>query len=63
MNFYTVKWEISLDAESPEEAAEIAWSIMKEPENLANNLDVYEGDSFDESFIKSYEMEQNDNEN
>ena len=40
MPLYRVKWEIDIDAESYEEAAEQAWEIMKEQENEASFLDL-----------------------
>ena len=35
---YKVKWEIELDAESPEEAAKLALEIQRDPESIFFNV-------------------------
>lgn len=35
MSFYRVKWEIGVDADTPEEAAELARTIQQDKENTA----------------------------
>lgn len=51
---YTIKWEIDVEAKSPREAAEWAWKVMKEKENEATFLDVY---NTDKDFINSFDMD------
>ena len=56
MPLFTVKWEIDVDMPSAQEAADWAWDIMKEQENDATYLDVYEG----EQYIQSYDMDKSE---
>ena len=41
---YHVLWEIDLDADSPQEAAELALSIMLDSESTATTFDVTDED-------------------
>jgi hypothetical protein len=41
---YHVIWEIDLDAESPKEAAEMAWEIHRSPESIATVFSVCDED-------------------
>jgi len=43
---YTVRWEIQLDAGSPEEAAFKALEVQRDPNSTANVFDVYWGEHF-----------------
>jgi len=38
--FYTVKWLIEVDADTPEEAARKARKIQRDPESIATFFDV-----------------------
>jgi hypothetical protein len=38
--FYTVKWLIEVEAETPKEAAEKALKIQRDPESIATFFDV-----------------------
>lgn len=40
MTQYLVTWEIELDADSPEEAAEVAREIHRDPDSLATHFEV-----------------------
>lgn len=40
MSEYRVKWEIDIEAESPEEAARIALDIQRDPDSIATAFDV-----------------------
>ncbi len=42
MNHYLVKWEIDIDAETPEEAAKKALEIHRDPESCATVFEVYD---------------------
>jgi hypothetical protein len=42
---YHVVWEIDLDADSPEEAARLAYSYQQNPESTATVFEVTEADS------------------
>ena len=37
---YTVRWVIDVEADSPKEAAETAFSIQQDPDNIGSNFDV-----------------------
>ena len=37
---YVVKWEIDLEADSPEEAARLALAIHRKPDSIATVFDV-----------------------
>ena len=41
---YHVVWEIDIDAESPREAAEEAWAIMRYQDSRANYFEVFDQD-------------------
>ena len=41
-NSYRIKWEIDIISDTPEHACQLAWEIMKEQENEASFLDVYD---------------------
>lgn len=43
MNDYKVFWEIDVSANSPREAAEKAWEIMRAPFSSANAFTVSDG--------------------
>lgn len=43
---YLVKWKISIEANSPREAAEQAWEIMRRPDSTANVFTVISEDNF-----------------
>jgi hypothetical protein len=45
MTTYHVEWSIDIDAETPEQAARIAQSMMLDPESTATCFDVREFDS------------------
>jgi len=53
-NYYMVRWVIQIDADSPEDASKLAWKIMKEKENMATFLDVYDGE--DDQLINTFDM-------
>lgn len=40
MKHYLVSWSIDIDADSPEEAAQKAQDIQKDPESIATYFDV-----------------------
>lgn len=42
MNSYRVKWEIDVEADTPEEAARKALAIQRNPESIATVFDVEE---------------------
>lgn len=42
MTEYRVVWEIDIEAESPEEAAEQALEAQRDPESIATVFDVFE---------------------
>jgi hypothetical protein len=44
MKEYRVTWEIDIDADSPEEAAQKALDIQRNPESMATVFDVFEPD-------------------
>ena len=44
MNQYRVRWDIELDAPSPEEAAQKALEIQRDPNSWATCFTVYELD-------------------
>ena len=52
MTNYTVRWEIDIEVDDPEVAAEQAWEVLKEQYNDATILDVYTG----EKHIASFDM-------
>jgi hypothetical protein len=41
---YFVTWEIDIDADSPRQAAQKAWDIVRAPGSMANVFDVIECD-------------------
>lgn len=41
---YTVRWEIEIDADSPEEAARMALEIQRDPRSTALVFDVINND-------------------
>lgn len=45
MPLYRVEWSIDLEAETPREAAEMAFQIMQKPGTTATVFDVAEFDS------------------
>lgn len=45
MKEYLVEWHISIDADSPEEAARQAREIQLDPANTANHFYVYQEDN------------------
>lgn len=40
---YLVVWEIDVEAESPQYAAELAWQIMRRADSTAIVFDVFDG--------------------
>lgn len=42
MKTYLVRWEIDIDAETPEAAAEEALNVQRDPDSLATHFDVFE---------------------
>ncbi len=42
MKTYSIKWEIEIDAETPEEAARKALEIQRDPASLATVFDAYD---------------------
>lgn len=47
MKLYYVKWDIELDAENPQKAAEKALEIMRDPDSTATVFEVSEEGSSD----------------
>ena len=47
MTTYRIEWEIELDADSPQEAAEKALAIHRNPNSMATVFDVTEFDAPD----------------
>lgn len=41
--YYLVKWEIEVDAESPVEAAKKALAIQRDPDSMATVFEVQDG--------------------
>lgn len=44
MTNYLVSWSIDIDADSPEEAAQIALQYLKDEDSLAHVFEVNDGD-------------------
>lgn len=42
MTTYNIKWEIEIDAKTPEEAARKALEIQRDPASLATVFDIYD---------------------
>jgi hypothetical protein len=42
MTTYSIKWEIEIDAKTPEEAARKAFEIHRDPASMATVFDVYD---------------------
>jgi hypothetical protein len=42
MTTYSIKWEIEIDAKTPEDAARKALEIQRDPASIATVFDVYE---------------------
>ena len=40
-NWYQVKWVIDIEADTPEEAAQQALAIQRNPESIATVFDIY----------------------
>lgn len=47
MKEYNVEWAITVDADSPEEAAELALELMRDPNSTATFFNVREADDPD----------------
>lgn len=56
MNTYLVTWEITIDAESPKEAAEKALSIQRNPSSIATVFSVEDLDTDEQSRIDLEEV-------
>jgi hypothetical protein len=39
---YRVRWEIDIDADTPQEAAQKALAIQRDPQSIANVFDVFD---------------------
>jgi len=46
MKTYTVRWEIDVDADSPEAAARQALEIQRDPESIATVFEVFGYDNW-----------------
>ena len=42
MREYRVRWEIDIEADTPEEAAALALAIQRKPDSIATVFDVWE---------------------
>lgn len=59
MSKYYVTWATMQEADSPREAAELAWADMRAPDSIANHFSVRDLDARNEVFIDlSYEEEE-----
>ena len=47
MNNYIVQWEMDIEASSPQDAAEKAWSTLQNPKTTATLVKVMTEDTFD----------------
>lgn len=56
MPLYNIRWEIDVDKPTAKEAADWAWKVMKEKENEATYLDVY--DTEDDNLVGQFDMDE-----